>query len=58
MAKQSFQAWLDKVSNVIQRETGLGVFDLADQPYHDWYDDGYTPREAASEALENEGYYL
>ncbi|MEZ5586275.1 MAG: hypothetical protein R3E46_04305 [Sedimenticolaceae bacterium] len=58
MANSDLHRWLCKVDVEIKRVAGIGVFDLADQPYADWFDDGLTPQEAAREALELEGFFL
>lgn len=52
----SFKKWMQQVDRYIAWLVGLGADDLADQCWRDWYDDGASPREAATEALANEGY--
>lgn len=51
----SFDAWFDAVDREIVAICGLGVNDLPDQPYRDWYNDEMPPREAAMYALEDSG---
>lgn len=53
--KQSFEEWMRKVDQAVQRITGLGVFDLPDVAYRDWYDDGVSVKSAASRAIKNAG---
>ena len=52
----SFEKWMQLVDREIARICGVGYMDLGDQMYHDWFDEGWAPREAAYEALENEGF--
>lgn len=52
----TFEQWMQKVDSKVGAMTGLSVHDLADQPFRDWFDDGMSPREAALETLENDGY--
>ena len=49
----TFEQWMKKVDRIIGERVGLSYLDLADQPYRDWYDDGMTPSEAASAAIED-----
>ncbi|MCP4424433.1 MAG: hypothetical protein GY803_08085 [Chloroflexi bacterium] len=52
----SFETWMSQVDAAVSGMAFISVYDLADQPFRDWYNDGYSPREAAEEALESEGY--
>jgi hypothetical protein len=52
--KLTFNQWMRKVDAELTDLCGLTSMDLADQTYHDWYDDGYTPEEAAQEAMDNQ----
>lgn len=54
--KAKFAQWLKEVDGVIGGICGLGHNDIADQTWYDWFADGYSPEEAAQEALENEGF--
>ena len=47
----AFEGWLILVDKSIQRKVGLGLFDLADAPLRDYFEDGITPREAATLVL-------
>jgi len=51
-----FGSWMRTVDQVVFSLAGIGAYDIADQTWRDWYDDGYTADEAAREALENEGF--
>jgi hypothetical protein len=53
---ETFKQWLAAVDDKLVAKSGLGVRDLADQPYHDWYDDDMSPTEAAEQVLEDEGF--
>jgi hypothetical protein len=48
-----FALYLYLVDRVMCRKIGLGHRDLADYTWRDAYENGTTPREAASDALEN-----
>ena len=52
----TFKMWMDKVDGALDSVCGLSHMDIADQRWHDWFDDGFTPEEAAREALEDEGF--
>jgi hypothetical protein len=52
----TFEQWMQKVDSAVIRQTGVSVHDLADQCFHDWFDDGITPVQAARLTLENEGF--
>lgn len=54
--RNDFDHWLDAVDEAIFELAGVGLNDLADQAWYDWWSDEYTPQEAAYEALENEGF--
>ena len=51
----TYQAWMKKVDIVLGALVGLGARDLADCCWHDMFEGGYTPAEAAKEALESDG---
>lgn len=51
----TFAQWIRKVDIAVSKRVGCSVYDLADCPFRDWFEDGMTPTEAATEALENEG---
>lgn len=46
--KKTFDEWMKEVDNILARTVGLTSLDLPDCPYHDWYEDGVTPRSAAA----------
>ncbi|MBB2157350.1 hypothetical protein HLH33_13680 [Gluconacetobacter diazotrophicus] len=51
-----FHGWLRAVDRAISRRIGIGVFDLPDRCWRDAYDDQVLPRDAALEALADEGW--
>ncbi|MBB2157915.1 hypothetical protein HLH33_16675 [Gluconacetobacter diazotrophicus] len=50
-----FHGWMRAVDHAIARRIGLGVFDLPDRCWRDAYEERVLPRDAALEALEEEG---
>jgi hypothetical protein len=51
-----FREWLRQVDLELTKRCGLIHDDLADQPWRDWFNDGFTAAEAAEECLINEGW--
>lgn len=54
----TFEPWFKQADAHAAGLIMLSLHDLADQPYRDWFEAGYTPQEAAEEALANEGFDL
>ncbi len=54
----AFYQWLRKVDKLIISKVGMGLMDLSDQPYRDWFDDGVSPYEARDRTLEDNGFDL
>lgn len=52
--KGSFEQWMKRVDRAVQT-VGLSVYDLADQPYRDWYEAGHTAAGSARRALKADG---
>lgn len=46
-----FLAWMKAVDDYLVKRTGLSSSDLPDYCYHDDFDDGATPRQAAVAAI-------
>ena len=46
-----FAAWLRDVDNHVANMCGLGMNDLPDVCYADWFEDGMSPRAAARKAV-------
>lgn len=53
--RQSFDDWLVEVDRVVSGRVGLGVSDLEDCAYRDWYEDGVRAATAATRAIRNAG---
>lgn len=49
--KVEFEFWMRDVNASIMAKTGMSSMDLPDMPYRDWYDDGRSPKSAASAAV-------
>lgn len=53
----SFDGWMEELDTCIQELMfGLRRWDLSDQPYMDWFNEGIDPNSAAIQTLENEGF--
>ena len=55
MLVSSFDAWMAAVDMIVQRKTGLSVYDLDDCCFTDWYEDDVPPSRAAFKAIRNAG---
>ena len=53
--KMSFEEWMKMVDTVLANRDlyGLTSADLPDCCYRDWFDDGISPKSAATMALKN-----
>lgn len=51
----SFEDWMSQVDRIVWQKAGVSVHDLPDVPYRDWYDDGVSPKGAASRAIRAAG---
>jgi hypothetical protein len=49
----TFAQWLSAVDAWLLARIGMVSADLPDCCYRDWFEDGVTPRQAASRALRN-----
>ena len=51
--KVNFNDWMKEVDTCVSKSLGfgLGVYDLPDCPFYDWFDDGMTPKQAARKAI-------
>jgi len=54
--KLSYEAWMRDVDDAVTANAGVSVHDLPDFPSRDYYDDGISPREAATLVLEENGW--
>jgi hypothetical protein len=53
----SFKDWMKEVNKKVSSKAGLGVSDLADQPFYEWWEERISPDEAAEITLEDNGFY-
>ena len=55
-----FELWMRTLDRMLIKAIGIGAYSLADQPYslRDRFDAGETPREVATEILNNPMEYL
>jgi hypothetical protein len=44
--KDYFEAWLRELEDICQTELGFSYQDLEEQPYKDWFNDGFTAEDA------------
>lgn len=44
---EAFEAWMELVDEALLLSVGVGVEDLEDAPYHDYFDEGVDPSYAA-----------
>jgi hypothetical protein len=51
---QEYELWLEQVNRLIEIVVGLGLSDLKDNPYRDWFDEGMSANEAAKKAVKAE----
>lgn len=51
--KKSFREWMKEVNSEVEKRVGLGVDDLPDCPFSQWYEDGKTAKAAAAKAIKN-----
>jgi len=51
--KKTFEAWMILVNDAIWAKAGCFADDLPDVCYRDWYDDGMSPKAAASRAIKS-----
>lgn len=54
----AFAEWLREVDREVERLSMVGIFDLSDQPWRDYYEDGLPADVAAREVLASEGLDL
>jgi len=54
----TFNDWFREVDEDIRHFTGMGNECVHKERWHDWYDEGYSPLQAAETALMNEGFHI
>lgn len=52
MSDSDFNQWMRRVNSIVENAIGLGVMDLPDAPYRDYFDSEMTPAEAVEDAAE------
>jgi hypothetical protein len=57
MKKHTFEQWQILVNLEIVKRTGLGIDDLPDFDYWNYWHDGVSPVETAEEVIENARNY-
>ena len=55
MREETFGEWMNKVNRIVVSAIGVGVNDLPDATWRDYYDDELSPQEAI-EATADDGY--
>lgn len=53
--RRNFEDWMAEVDAVVSNRCGLSADDLPDCCYRDWFEDGVSPRAAASMAISEAG---
>ena len=48
----SFKKWMKLVDMLVWKMVGCSVYDLPDQLFLNWYEDGITPTEAAARVVQ------
>lgn len=51
---RDFDSWRAEVDREVAKRVGVGVDDLVDSPYHDWFDNGVSVKTAAARAIKNQ----
>jgi hypothetical protein len=55
----AYQIWEFDTNELMLAKYGVGIDDIPDMPWHDWFTSDWSPREAMEEAIEkvnNEGF--
>ena len=52
----TFDEWFREVDDDMLRIAGVGTDRVAYRKWHSWYEDGYSPMQAAETALMNTGF--
>jgi hypothetical protein len=56
----AYKFWEEQVNQYMIKLHGVGIDDIPDMPYRDWWDDGWTIDDAVTEAIRivNSGEWL
>ena len=58
MGRRSFVAWMAAVDGWVMSMTGgMSVRDMSDGCFHDWWEDGMSPKVAARKCVRHESGY-
>ncbi len=52
--KLTFETWLQKMDSELSKTLPVSYLDLPDRDYREWYDAGWTPKDAAEEIVAEE----
>jgi hypothetical protein len=55
-SEAAFKKWMAEVDIALGARAFVSAFDLPDQSYRDWFEEGLSPDEAAALALKDAGY--
>jgi hypothetical protein len=55
-SEAAFKKWMSEVDIAVAARAFVSVYDLPDQPYRDWFEDGMSADEAVVAVLEDSGY--
>lgn len=55
--KKTFKEWMNEVDKILEAKTGFGSIDLADTNYSEMYEEGKTPKGAATKALKFNSFF-
>jgi hypothetical protein len=57
---KTYKEWEALVNSVLLRRHGVGIDDIPDMPWHDWYKEPLSYKEAAQKAIDivNEGLWV
>ena len=50
---KNFNEWMNKCDSIVQSTLGLGLHDMPDANWRDYFDDGMTPNDAFDTAAED-----
>jgi hypothetical protein len=55
-SEAAFKKWMSEVDIAVAGRAFVSAYDLPDQPYRDWFEDGMSADEAAVAVLADAGY--
>jgi hypothetical protein len=54
----TFRTWIKEVDREVRQFTGTDDLGIPSTMWHEFFEEGYTPMQAAETALMNEGYHI